>query len=168
MAVNTAQVSGRRKLHFADFSQLLADADYIATHPCQTLGNWSVGQIFEHLAVAANAPFDGIEGFKASWFTRHLIVPFIKNNLITKPMSAGFQIPKEATSMFPPANANVQASVEKLRQALARFSNELPRYPHPIMGELAFQEWVALTLRHAELHLSFIVPSEVPATATTV
>lgn len=167
MAVNTAQVSGRRKLHFADFSQLLADAEYVATHPCQTLGNWSVAQILDHLAVAANAPFDGLEGFKASWFTRHLIVPFIKNNLITKQMSAGFQIPREATSLIPQANASAQASLEKLRQALARFSTELPRYPHPVMGELAFQEWVALTLRHAELHLSFIVPTEVPAPATT-
>lgn len=163
MAVNTAQVSGRRKLHFADFSQLLADVDYVATHPCHTLGNWSVGQILDHLAVAANSPFDGYDGYQASWFTRHLIVPFIKNNLLTKPMAAGFQIPKDATVMFPATDTTPQAGYKRLKDALARFSNELPKYPHPILGDLAFQEWVAVTLRHAELHLSFIVPAEVPA-----
>ena len=162
MAVNTAQVSGRRKLHFADFSQLLADVDYITTHSCHTLGNWSVGQILDHLAIAANTPFDGFGGFKASWFTRHLIIPFIKNNLLTKPMSAGFQIPQEATVMFPSPDATPLAGSAKLKEALARFSTELPKFPHPVLGDLAFQEWVAVTLRHAELHLSFIVPAEVP------
>lgn len=162
MAVNTAQVSGRRKLHFADFSQLLADVDYVATHPCHTLGNWSVGQILDHLAIAANTPFDGFGGFKASWFTRHLIVPFIKNNLLTKPMAAGFQIPKDATVMFPEPTATPLVAYAKLKQALARFSTELPKFPHPVLGDLAFQEWVAVTLRHAELHLSFIIPAEVP------
>lgn len=162
MAVNTAQVTGRRKLHFADFSQLLADVDYVATHPCRTLGNWSVGQILDHLAIAANTPFDGFGGFKASWFTRHLIVPFIKNNLLTKPMAAGFQIPKEATVMFPEPTATPLVAYAKLKRALARFSTELPKFPHPVLGDLAFQEWVAVTLRHAELHLSFIIPAEVP------
>ncbi len=162
MAVNTAQVSGRRALHFADFSQLLADVDYIATHPCHTLGNWSVGQILDHLAVSANSPFDGFGGFKISWFTRNLLVPFVKNNLLTKPMKAGFQIPKEATAMIPSPEVTPQAGYEKLKLALARFSSELPKFPHPILGELAFQEWVAVTLRHAELHLSFILPSEIP------
>ncbi|MDB5335110.1 MAG: hypothetical protein JWN70_729 [Planctomycetaceae bacterium] len=162
MAVNTAQVSGRRKLHFADFSQLLADVDYVATHPCHTLGNWSVGQILDHLAVAANAPFDGFGGFKASWFTRNLIVPFVKNNLLTKPMKAGFQMPKEATAMFPSADVTPQVGYSRLKQALARFSSELPKFPHPVLGDLAFQEWVAVTLRHAELHLSFIIPEEIP------
>ena len=59
MAVNTAEVVGRRTLHFSDFSQLLADAEFVATHPCRTIGNWSVGQILDHLAVGANCPFDG-------------------------------------------------------------------------------------------------------------
>lgn len=158
MAVNTAEVLGRRNLHFSDFSQLLADAEFVATHPCRTIGNWSVGQILDHLAVGANCPFDGFGGFKASWFKRYLIVPFIKNNLLTRSMPAGFQLPKAATPMFPASDSTPQAGLEKLKLALNRFSTETPTHPHPLLGTLAIQEWVALALRHAELHLSFIVP----------
>ncbi len=165
MAVNTASVSGRRQLHFADFSQLLADAEHVAHTPCRTLGNWSVAQILEHLADGVNRPFDGYGGFRASWFLRYLVIPFIKNNILTKPMSPGFQIPKRAAVLLPQSGATPQEALAKLQKALARFATELPRYPHPLLGALALQEWVALTLRHAEMHLSFIIPEEaaVPA-----
>jgi hypothetical protein len=157
MAVNTAKVSGRRQLHFADFSQLLAEAERVSQTPSRTLGNWSVGQILDHLADAANAPFDGFGDFKAPWVVRYLVVPLIKNRILTKPMSSGFQLPKKATALLPQPGTAPQVAFDRLQKALARFSTEHPEYPHPLLGMLASQEWVALTLRHAEMHLSFII-----------
>lgn len=164
MSVNTARVQGRRTLHFADFNQLLADAELVATRPSRTIGNWSVGQILDHLAVAANCPFDGFGDFKASWFTRRIIVPFIKNSLLTKALPAGVKLPADATSLMPQPDVSPEVGLERLRQALGRFSRETPSHDHPVFGALAMQEWVALALRHAELHLSFVIP-ESPATA---
>lgn len=163
MTVNTAKVSGRRKLNFADFSQLLADAEHVANTPCQTLGNWSVGQILDHLAVAANGPFDGYGGFQAPWWLRKLIIPFIKNNILTKPMSPGFQLPKKTATLLPEPGSDPLEAYARLQTALARFATETPRYAHPAFGTLAFQEWVALTLRHSEMHLSFVIPAETAA-----
>jgi hypothetical protein len=159
MTVNTAKVSGRRTLHFADFSELLAEAERLSVIPCHTLGNWSCGEILDHLAAAANAPFDGFGGIKAPWFVRCCIIPLIKNRILTKPMRPGFQLPKAATAIFPSPEINPRQAYAKLQQALARFSTELPTFPHPALGTLAFQEWIALTLRHAEMHLSFIIPT---------
>lgn len=158
MATKVAAVSGRRTLHFADFAQLVADAEFVANSPCHTLGNWSVGQILDHLARAANGPFDGYGGFQAPWFVRYLIIPFIKNNLLTKPMSPGFQLPKRAGTLLPPADVDPKIALEQLKTALDRFTTEDPRHAHPALGHLAMQEWVALTLRHAEMHLSFVIP----------
>ena len=158
MTVNTAKVGGRRTLHFADFSELLAEAERLSNAPCRTLGNWTTGEILHHLALAANGAFDGFGGFKAPWIVRYGIIPFIKNRFFTKTMPAGFQLPKRATGILPQPEISPQEGLDRLKQALARFSSEIPQHEHPALGKLAFQEWVALTLRHAELHLSFIIP----------
>lgn len=159
MAKNSAALQERRILHFADFSQLIADAELVANSPCRTLGNWNVGQILDHLAKAANGPFDGYGGFQAPWFVRYLIIPFIKNNLLTRPMSPGVRLPKRATALLPTETADPQVALQQLKTALDRFTTEDPHYPHPALGHLALQEWVALTLRHAEMHLSFVIPT---------
>jgi hypothetical protein len=159
MAVKTAKVSGRRVLRFADFSELLADAERIATHPCQQLGNRTAGQILEHLAIAASGPFDGFGGFVAPWFVRYLIVPFIKNSFMTQPMSPGRHLPSKVDESFwPAADFDKQVAFQHLKRTLERFKTEPPHYAHPALGKLAHQEWVALTLRHAEMHLSFLIP----------
>ncbi|MDB5385648.1 MAG: hypothetical protein JWM11_1294 [Planctomycetaceae bacterium] len=159
MAVIAAKVSNRRVLRFADFSELLADAERVATHPCQQLGNWTVGQTLEHLALTAAWPFDGPGSFKVPWFVRYLIVPFIKNGIMTQPMAPGRKLSKAAEKESVPApDFDKMEALEHLRRNLERFKTETPHYAHPALGKLAFQEWVALTLRHAELHLSFLVP----------
>ena len=166
MSVNTAIVSGRRELRFADFSQLLAEAELVATHPCRQLGNWNAGQILEHLAILAACPFDGFGGIVAPWYIRYLYVPFVKNSLMTRPMSAGRRLPKVVSDrVVPPANIDPLVALEHLKRTLDRYKTENPHYAHPALGKLAFQEWVALALRHAELHLSFLIPE--PQAVTT-
>ena len=69
MAVQTAKVEGRRKVAYKSFDELLADADRLSSGPVKTLGNWSPGQIFRHLAIAYNGSIDGFNaGFP--WFMR--------------------------------------------------------------------------------------------------
>lgn len=163
MAVNTAIVSGRRELHFADFGGLLSEAEKVVAHPCRQLGNWTVGQILEHLAIVAACPFDGFGGLVAPWYVRYLVVPIFKNSFMTKPMSPGRRLPKAAEEkLVPRPNVDPRKALEHLKRTVERYKTETPHHAHPALGKLAFQEWVALTLRHGELHLSFLVPEEVP------
>ncbi|MGE0379081.1 MAG: DUF1569 domain-containing protein, partial [Planctomycetaceae bacterium] len=55
MAVQTKSVAGRRTVSYQSYEDLLADAEEMAHGVVQTLGNWSLGQIFKHLA----ASFEG-------------------------------------------------------------------------------------------------------------
>jgi len=60
----------------------------------------------------------------------------------------------------PRPETTVEAGLEHLKQAIARFETENPSAEHPAFGRMARQEWVSLGLRHAELHMSFVVPEE--------
>ena len=158
--INTKKVTSRRKLRFESLDEILAEADRLASMPIRLLGNWSYGQILEHLAAAIDSYYDGIPvrngiPVKPSWFMRRFVFPFIKNSLLTRGMPSGIQLPKSAEALIPD-KTDVQPALEHLRRAINRLKEESPRKPSPFFGDMAPQEWVALTLRHAELHLSFV------------
>lgn len=154
--IETRQVAGRRAVRYRDLAEFRDEAEQLAATEVRTLGNWSYAQILEHLAKTANSAFDGF-GFQAPWFARKLISPLVKNWILTKGMSPGFKLPKNGKSLIPEP-LEMGAALANLRAALGRFDRETPSQPHPFFGALASQEWIALTLRHAEMHMSFVVP----------
>lgn len=123
MSVNTKMVEGRRKLRFDSLDDLLAEADRLAKCDVTMLGNWSLAQIFSHLAAGINSTMDG-STFKPPLWMR-LMAPvmktFMKKKFIHEGIPSGFQIPKEAEAQFVPvddvelhsscANCNPQSSV---------------------------------------------------------
>lgn len=161
MTVNTAKVTDRRSLKFKNLDELIVEAERVTTTPCKTLGNWTVGQILQHLALASRGPYEGFGVWRPSLLMRWFVAPFIKNSIITKGMPAGIKLPAGASEIVPAADVPPDRALAALKQVLARYKNEVPQFRHPIFGKLAKQEWVSLALRHAELHLSFIIPQEV-------
>jgi hypothetical protein len=146
----------RRTVRYRDLSELQEDAERLAACEVCTLGNWSYPQILQHLAQATHCAFDGF-GFQAPWFARYVIAPMFKNRILTRGMSAGFRFPTAAKALQP-LSVGTNEALNNLRSAMARLHSEIPKCRHPFLGQLASQEWVALTLRHAELHMSFVVP----------
>jgi hypothetical protein len=157
--MSTASVSARRVVHYACLEEFQADAERLAGIEHRTVGQWSYPQILDHLSRTIVASIDGF-GFQAPWFARKLIAPFVKNSFLTKPMRAGFRLPARAASILPGNDLSLPAAIEKLHSALARFATEPQRAEHPFLGKLASQESTSLQLRHAELHMSFVVPEE--------
>lgn len=155
----------RRKVTYQSLADLEADVDRLAATQVQTVGNWTFPQIVDHLAFSISSSIDGF-GFKAPWFARYLIAPFMKNSLLTRSMKPGFQLPKSADKFLPKSDVNLDSAVGHLRTALSRFSSEHPGAEHPFLGKLAAQEWTSLHLRHAELHMSFVVPAARPGSAS--
>ncbi len=153
------QPARRQDVHYEELSEVLADARSLAARPHTTVGKWTFAQIVEHLARAIDACFDGF-GFKAPWFARALIAPFLKNSFLIKPMRAGFKLPQNADSLQPPADADLNEAINHLERAIARFDEETPSQPHPFFGRMAAQEVEMLQLRHSEMHMSFVVPTE--------
>jgi hypothetical protein len=147
----------RRTLRFETFDQYLAEAERCAAVPHRLAGRWSYGQILTHLAQAIDCFYDGF-GFQAPWFARALIAPLVKNRVLTKGMSPGFNLPKTAKALQPSADISVADGLTHLRTALDRLNRQDPSHPHPFFGRMTPDEVRQLMLRHAELHLSFVVP----------
>lgn len=157
----TAEHTERRNLHLTTLDEVRDDIEAIAAGSYVTVGKWSFAQILDHLASAMNSSIDGFP-FKGSWFVRWFVSPFIKNSILTKQMKPGFKLPKKFSSYLPSSDCTMEEALPKVLKAIKRFENELPEADHPFFGTMASEEWMCLHLRHAELHLSFAVPTATP------
>jgi len=156
--IDTAKVTGRRTLHFDSIDQIQADIESLArAKSIHTLGNWSPGQIFKHIAATMNIAVEGAPPVMPG-FMIALLSWFFKRKFLTTPMKAGFKLPKKAANLLPPNPTETQDGLRALRDTIARFKDAPEYHPSPFLGKLTKEEWVQLQCRHAELHLSFLVP----------
>lgn len=148
----------RRPVSYQSLSAVLEDAQFFASHPHQTVGQWSYGKILQHLADSYNSSFDGVD-FKAPFVIRWVVRTFFKQKFLREKMSSGYKLPKKAEAKLPSQETPVDAALANLKQAISRFEREEPRAEHPVFGKLTPEEWLQLHLRHSELHMSFVKPT---------
>ncbi len=156
MPVATAKVQGRRKLAYKSFDELLADADRLSAGPVKTLGNWSPGQIFRHLAIAYNGSIDGFNT-TFPWFMR-FVAGMFKNKLINGAMPPGIKVPAKFAKQVMPDATSTEDGLAQPHAAVARLKREPQRGKHPVFGDMTKEEWDKIHLNHANLHMSFLVP----------
>ena len=155
MTINTKNVQGRRELKFQSLDEVIAEAEKLVNSPqTRLLGNKSLDQILNHLAIATEGSIDGT-AIKAPWFIR-LVGPFLKGRLLKHKMPAGFKLPARFEDGYFPKSASPNDALQRLRNAVARLQNERMTAKHPVLGQLNHDEWNQLHLRHSELHLSFV------------
>ena len=156
-SVDTKRVKGRRDLHYNSYDDLLEDIRQLAETPHHTVGNWSLAQIVEHLSKAAAIQVDGAP-FKLPWPTGLLMRTFMKKRFLTKPLPSGFKIPQKHSDQFVPADdTDLSQAIEHLESEIARCQETIQCAPHPVLGNLTSAEWEQFNLRHAEMHMSFVV-----------
>ena len=156
-AVDTKKVTGRRELHYDKVEELLADAERLAEKGYRQLGNWSLGQIAKHLANSMRSGLDGAD-VKPSWVVRFVAKNFLKTRMLSKPFSPGFKWPARITARTESPAIPDQEGLDALREVIRRWKSEPQRKPHSFFGPLSAEEWDAASLRHGELHMSFLVP----------
>ena len=121
-----------------------------------TTGNWSVGQIYYHLA----ATFEGsVEGLPPGYpsIIRLAIRPF--RRLVTeKKFPRWIPIPAAIRhKLDPPNDAEAAEQYQRLLRSIDQFSSHDGDFPpHPVLGPLSAQEWLGFHIRHCQHHLSFI------------
>jgi hypothetical protein len=134
--------------------ELLADAEQVAAGPYKTLGNWTYGQILTHLTEAMRSTMDGF-AFRAPLPMRVIVRLFMKKKFLSKPLPSGFKIPKR----FPqPDDVSIDVALGKMRAVIERLKTTEERAFHPFLGKIPKEESDEFQLRHAELHMSFVVP----------
>ncbi len=150
--INTKKVVGRRQVHYASLDELLVDAERCAKENVRALGNWSPGQIFEHLARSMDGAIDGFD-FSMPAPVRWLMSLLMKKRFLNKTLPAGFK----STADFIPEETSNEAGFAALKKSIERQKSETSRVMHPGFGTLSNEEWDAFNLRHAEMHMSFLV-----------
>ncbi len=158
--VDTGKVGGRRTVSYKNHDEVLADVERLAAGGYRQLGNWSLGQIAGHLALAMTMALDGSKS-QMAWPIRFLARAFAKNQLVRGPMKPGFKVPsKFSTALIPdPDLAADVEGISSLRTAVKRWKTEPQRHPHFFLGKLTPEEWEKILLNHAAMHLSFVVPN---------
>ena len=154
-----ATVIQRREIVYGTLQDFLDDVQRLIDVEVTTLGNWSFAQILEHLARAIDSSIDGFS-FRSNWLVRTLAAAFVKNRLLTTKMKPGVNLPRRASSYLPEPEIELRNACEHLEAAAQRLLTTPPTALHPYLGRMSDREWLALHLRHAELHMSFVVPRD--------
>lgn len=160
-AIDTRRVTGRRSLRFNSVPEMLADAERLAAGPHRTLGNWTLGQILGHIANGLKMGVDGADQ-AAPWPVRVVVRTFFMKRMLQRGFRPGFKLPQRVARKIVPPPLETDEGLRRLRDAVDRWQREPQRAMHPLFGQITPEQWEQSQLRHAELHLSFVVP-EAPA-----
>ncbi len=146
--------AGRRKLRFQSFDEVMPDVERLLVGHT-TVGEWSLGQICNHLATVLRRVVDlpASTVFDPSKFVGEEQKRGVMESGI---LPEGFPAPPE---IVPNQTLDERQEAENLRQALAYYkASPGPVIPHRLFGPLTKQEWDRLQCIHLAHHLSFAIP----------
>jgi hypothetical protein len=151
--------AGRRELRFETLDRVMPDVDRLIAG-YRALGNWSLGQVCNHLS---GALVNSVEGFpvKAPWVVRATIGRWKRKEfLAAQSMPEGIRLPE---TLRPKPSLDDRAEAEALRAALRLFAAHTgPTADHPFFGPMTRDQWDRLHRVHCAHHLSFLLPDESP------
>lgn len=157
MTVDTKHVTGRRTLVFGSVEEILADAETCLREGYRPIGNWSMGQIFSHIAKTMHGSIDGMK-WTVPWYVRW-IAPLFKRVFLKGPMPAGYQLSQAGRAqLVAEGGVSDEQGLAELRDAVRRLQTSEKFAPSPVLGELTREETHQLHRVHAAMHLSFLVP----------
>jgi hypothetical protein len=119
-----------------------------------TRGNWELGQAVNHLSQWIQYSFTGAP-IKAPWYMK-FFMQLMKNRILKSGFPAGVKMPGVEGGTLATENVPSPESIPQLAAMAKRLQAQCPALPNPVFGPLTHEQWKALHLRHAELHLSFM------------
>lgn len=158
-----ANESRRRELHFDSLSQAVEHCEHLLNVGYEPKGNWSLGQICEHLTRTIEASMDG--------YPRWMVLaglplrPFLRRWLLPKLLAGKSPSGIKTAPMFqPPSKIDDAAAVRRFRDTVERFhAATTPPHPHPGFGKMDRATLERFHAAHAAHHLSFLWPRTEPA-----
>lgn len=142
-------------MRYESLDDFYADAQRLAAVEVHPLGNWSPGQIYEHMARSLDSSIDGV-GFSMPAPLRWIMTLLMKRKFLEKEIPAGFN----TTAQYEPEPTTAEAGLASLKQAIARQREVPQRLLHPAFGNLSREDWTKFHLRHAEMHMSFLTEGQ--------
>jgi hypothetical protein len=154
----------RRTLRFNSIDEAIAEAERLVASEREgrltCVGNWQLGKALGHVATWAGFAFDGYPPEVRAPLPVRLILRLMRGTILNKGMMPGVRVGKipEGTVGLEPLDAD--EGLRRFRAAMERLRASAPTSVNPVFGPLTHEQWIALNLRHAELHLSFQCPRE--------
>ncbi len=150
----------RRELSISRLEDVLADVDQLLAG-YHRVGEWSLGQICNHLATALNNAIDlhgKLDPPTQPEDPRLAMVRmrFFRANRFPDGVAA--PLPE----LVPGPGLDDHDEARALGLALARFqAADVPFAPHPRLGSMTKDDWTQFHCLHAAHHLGFAVPSRI-------
>jgi hypothetical protein len=162
--VDTRTVANRRVVRLRSVDDLAAEVEHLndaaANGNVRPLGNWSPAQVFQHIGRLIEFSYDGFP-FRYPWPLRWgawLIRRVSSRWLLALAFRPGFRNPPRAAAVEPDPAVSLGEAVAYLRKQIDRLhSGERMTQASPVEGSISHEEWVEGHLRHAELHLGFLL-----------
>ena len=156
--VNTATLANRRILHFDTIDQAIAEGERLAgaekAAKLHLIGNWSLGQIFDHLSSWVEHSYTGVP-IKVPAPVRLVMKLTMKKKMLYQPMRPGSKIPRVPNGTLWFEAIPTDQGLARFKAGYTRLKSECPQMPNALFGPMTSDEWVNLHLRHAELHLGY-------------
>lgn len=162
--VRTKAVAERRSLRFESVQDIRQELtrleDALRAGRLRTLGNWTPGQVFNHLAMFISYAYEGYPpGLREPGAALRLVFKLMKKRFLHKPMGAGIRIPGVPGGTVGTEPCSPDEGLRNLRAWLDRLEASPPTIANPLLGSLTHDEWRNLQCRHCELHLGFLLPA---------
>ncbi len=149
-----------RKLRFAGVDEAIREVERLAAADAagklQRSGNWTAGQVFAHVAAWIEYGYDGYPMKPVPWILR-VYLRWQMRKYLKRGMPRGVRIPGVADGTYGQDPLPTAAAADRLRAALRRLGSEPARHDSPAFGRLTDEERISLNLRHAELHLGYLI-----------
>jgi hypothetical protein len=147
--------AARRELTFASLEEIPGDVERLLVGHT-TVGNWTLGQICNHLTTALTGSLDGFAG-SAPWLVRKTVGPLIVRRILKKGrFPRGVRLPKR---FEPQPGCDARTEADALRAAVQRFAAHTgPVADHPLAGKFSKEVWERFHCIHRAHHLSFALP----------
>ncbi len=151
-----------RALELKSLDELRAELDRIqSAHDAGTLthtGNWSPGQILEHLALPWVCALDGFPPTKIPFILRMLARILAKKKTVRgTPPPPGIKLPKQVAYLAPKDDTTFDDGMSALRACIERVERgERMTHRSPLFGSMDHQQWLNLQLGHCALHLGYL------------
>ena len=148
-------MDGRRTLAFSSLAEVMPEVDRLLLGH-RTVGNWTLGQICNHLSTAIISSIEGVP-FRFPWIARKTVGPiFLRRILRTGKFPGGVKQPERFS---PGPGVDARAEAEALRAAIRLFeSHPGPFADHPLVDKVDRQTWERFNAIHCAHHLAFAVP----------
>jgi hypothetical protein len=145
------------ELHFASLRDTIADVEMLHKHGWQRAGNWSLGQILDHLNITLRFSFGEIPfllPMPLRTITTLFFWPTIERG---RPIRMRGIAPKKIQPRSEPDEAQMVREFVELVER--HFDESVVIAPiHPIFGKLKREDWLKVHKWHVTHHLSFMLP----------